>query len=107
MDIITDTAVWAIETIAKSVLAVGRWTSDTIIWFLDWSSQKVVNGLQFVADLAEWIIAHPVRALTNLAIVVVIVMIILMIEVYFYDLIKRRNALYRAMIEERGENFEY
>ncbi|MBU7004437.1 MAG: hypothetical protein HXS50_02635 [Theionarchaea archaeon] len=107
MDIITDTAVWAIETVAKSVLAIGRWTSDTIIWLLDWSSQKVVTGLQIVADLAEWIIANPVKALTNLAIIVVIVMIILMIEVYFYDLIKRRNALYRARVEERGNNFEY
>jgi hypothetical protein len=107
MDIITDTAVWAIETVARSILAAGRWTSDTIIWLLDWTSQKIVNGLQLVADLAEWVIANPVRAITNLAIVVVIVMIILMIEVYFYDLIKRRNALYRARVEEQGENFDY
>ena len=107
MDIITDMAAWAIETVARSVLAIGRWLSDTIIWLLDWTSQKVVSGLTLIADLTEWIISNPVKALTNLAIVVVIVIIILMIEVYFYDLIKRRNALYRARVEKRGKNFEY
>jgi len=104
MDILTDTVIWAIEMVAQTVLAVGRWASNTFIWFLDWSSQKVVNGLQLLANLAEWIIDNPLKALQNLAIIVVIVILILMIEVYFYDLIKRRNALYRARMQERQES---
>jgi hypothetical protein len=103
MDILTDTAVWAIETSARAILATGRWASKTFIWSLDWFSLKVVNGLRLVADLAEWIIANPMKALTNLAIAIVVILLLLMIHVYFYDLIKRRNALYRARLREREE----
>ena len=103
MDILTDTAIWVIERVAQAVLAFGRWGSNTFIWFLDWSSQRIVNGLRLMANLAEWVIDNPLKAIQNLAIIAVIVMIVLMIEVYFYDLIKRRNAQYRASLVERGE----
>ena len=106
MDILTDAAIWVIERGAQATLAFGRWASNTFIWFLDWSSQKTVNGLRLLADLAEWTIDNPMKAVQNLALIAVIVLLVLMVQVYFYDLIKRRNALYRARMRERGEALE-
>jgi hypothetical protein len=56
-----------------------------------------------MADLTEWVIANPWKALQNVAIVVGVVLLVLMVEIYFYDLIKRRQAAYRAHLAAREQ----
>lgn len=91
MDILTDTVVWLVEEASDLLLSLGAWASDTFIWFLDWISENTIAGLQSFADLSEWVIDNPTKAATNTAIVVCIVLLVLAIEIYIYDLIKRRQ----------------
>ncbi len=95
MDILTDTMVWLIERGSTLFLQVGRWASRTVVGMLDFFSEKVVSGLNLVANLAEKAIQNPVRAATYLATAIIIVLLILAIEIYFYDLIKRRRPAVR------------
>ena len=103
MDILTDTIVWLIEKVAQLGLTFGRWASQTVIWALDWTSEKAVNGLRLMANLAQWGLDNPWKALQNLAIVVAVVVLVLIIEIYFYDLMKRRQAAYHAYLAQRSQ----
>ncbi len=103
MDILTDTVVWLVEKVAQFGLASGRWASRTMIWALDWFSQKTVNGLRLMANLAQWVLDNPWKALQNVAIVFGVVVLVIMIEIYFYDLVKRRQAAYRAIRVRRAQ----
>jgi len=92
MDFITDTVVWLVDTTSKLVLESGRWFFYRATWLIDWSGQKVVNSLRLVARVLEWSIDNPWKAAMNLAIVIGVVLLVLAIEIYVYDLFKRRGA---------------
>ncbi len=100
LDILTDTLVWLVERGADLTLAFGQWATDSSIGALDWASRTTISTLQLTANLIEWMIENPWKALRNLTITVVVVLLVLMILIYFYDLIIRRNAAYRARMSE-------
>ncbi len=91
MDIITDTVVWLIDKTSGFALAAGRWTSKTFVWALDWASEKTVAAFRLLAQVVEWGIDNPWRAARQGGMVVLIVFAVLAIEIYVYDLMKRRR----------------
>ena len=91
MDIITDTAVWLIDETSQFLLQAGRWASKTFVEVLDWVSQKAVAGLNISAETTEWAIDNPWSAACDVGMVVLVVLVVLAVEIYIYDLVKRRR----------------
>jgi len=91
VDIITDTVVWLIDETSQLVLQAGRWATRTFVKALDWVSQKIVAGLTFSADTTEWAIENPWKAARDAGMVVLVVLAVLAVEIYVYDLVKRRR----------------
>jgi len=91
VDIITDTAVWLIDETSQLLLQVGRWASRTFVDALDWASQKTIAGLRISANTTEWAISNPWKAARDVVMVVLVVLAVLAVEIYIYDLVKRRR----------------
>jgi len=92
MDIFSDAVVWILVRGYHLTLATGRWAGRSLLSILDWGSEKTVNGLRLLARWAQWTVNNPETALLYLAIAAAVIFLILAIEIYVYDLIKRRKA---------------
>lgn len=92
MDILSDTAVWVLVKGYHLTLATARWAGGSLLRLLDWGSEKTVAGLRLLARWAQWTINNPRTALLYMAIAGAVIFLILAIEIYVYDLLKRRKA---------------